>query len=243
MVLFAPLPLLALVFAPAGPPALPSAPAPASLTIVPPMFYSDIVRESELIVIGTVTASTSRWEGTTIRTFVDLDQLHVAKGTLPSGPALGGRAPLTLRFDGGTVGADTIAIADLPRLAKGKRYLLYVSGNGRHVSPIVGFHQGLFEVATVNGREVLLDHRGQELLGIRDDRFVFRATERVVPAGAMPAVVAIDQTVVPARADVRAWPCQHGRSGALHRRSGGARAVRGDARDRCRGQGVAQAGE
>jgi hypothetical protein len=46
------------------------------------------------------------------------------------------------------------------------------------VSPITGFHQGLFELTFENGREVLRNSHGQELVGVREDRFVFAARPR-----------------------------------------------------------------
>lgn len=185
-------------------PPLPPVPVrSAAPTIVPPMFYSDIVRESELIAIGTVTGSTCRWDEGTIRTYVEVADLTVQKGKIRG-------ATLRLRFDGGTVGGDTIRIADMPRLTVGKRYLLHVSGNGKHVSPIVGFYQGLFEITQIGGRDVLRNHAGLELIGIEKDRFVFRgedetSTEHAAHTEIAPKIARIDSTFVPARKDVEAF--------------------------------------
>ena len=172
--------------------ALLSAPPVPVPTIVVPMFHSEIVRDAELIVIGTVTGAASRYEDgrQTIRTYVDLKQLTFAKGGMPSDT-------LTLRFDGGQVGNDRIEVGSMPRLELGKRYLLYVAGNGRHVSPIVGFNQGVFELAVEQGREVVRDWRGQELIGIHNDRYVFAGKPQPQRA-AGPQIASIDQTVVPA---------------------------------------------
>src|SRR5688572_13686709 len=110
-------------------------------TVVVPMFHSEIVRDSELIAVGTVTGATSRYEdgGQTIRTHVDVKNLTFHKGAVQGDT-------LTLRFDGGQVGKERIEVVAMPKLRVGARYLLYVSGNGRHVSPITGFNQGVFEI-------------------------------------------------------------------------------------------------
>jgi hypothetical protein len=131
------------------------------------MFYSDIVKSSELIVTGTALGSECRLEegGKTIRTYVTFGNLAAHKGN----PG----ATLVLRLEGGTVGDDRLVIADLPAFRTGSRYLLYVAGNGTAISPIVGFHQGAFEVVERDGREVLLSLKGLELIGVEGDRFVF----------------------------------------------------------------------
>jgi hypothetical protein len=168
-------------------------------TVVIPMFHSEIVRDSELIAVGTVTGATSRYEdgGQTIRTYVDVKNLTFHKGAVAGDT-------LTLRFDGGQVGKERIEVVAMPKLRVGGRYLLYVSGNGRHVSPITGFNQGVFEISVESGREVLRDWRGLELIGIQHDRYVF-AGKPVAQRAAGPQIASIDQTVVPARKDVEAF--------------------------------------
>ena len=63
-------------------------------------------------------------------------------------------------------------MGDFPKLQLGKRYLMYIRGNRKHESPIVGFHQGCFEVIRVGGQDVLLNAFGRPVLGVKDDRFV-----------------------------------------------------------------------
>src|SRR5262249_16786905 len=130
---------------------------PTPCTTVPPMFYSDIAKTAELIVLGTATRCQCRAEegGNRIRAYVTFDRLSPRKGS----PG----ASLTLRLDGGTVGEDRLVVAEMPRFKVGSSYLLYVAGNGTAVSPIVGFYQGAFEIVTRDGREVLLSQKGLEL--------------------------------------------------------------------------------
>ncbi len=174
----------------------PAATAAASMaTVVKPMFFSEIVSKSELIFVGTVSASESRHEEgkKTIRTYVTLTDLAVQKG-VPGGPTV------TLRFEGGAVGDDRLLISDMPRLSVGGRYLLYVSGNGVHLSPVTGFNQGAFQVVVEHGREVLRALNGMDLVGVQDDRFVLAA--RPQPARQLdgPQIGAGDFRVKPAAA-------------------------------------------
>ena len=192
---------LALLASGGAPPLVPTA---ATLpTVVKPMFFSEIVGQSELIAVGTAVAATSRHEegGNTIRTYVTFRDLAVQKGRVDG-------ATLVLRLEGGAVGDDRLVIADMPQFKVGSRYLLYVVGNGTNLSPITGFNQGAFEVVQVNGREVLRNLRGEELIGVREDRFVFAqkpaAGAPAVPAAAAPAAVAvpIDVAVQPPDPDL-----------------------------------------
>lgn len=148
---------------------------PTVCTIVPPMFYSDIVKTADLIVTGTALRAESRIEegGKTIRTYVTFANLTTHKGKTEQ--------PLVLRFEGGSVGDDRLVIADMPEFKVGSRYLLYVTGNGTNLSPIVGFHQGAFEIVDKAGREVLVSTQGYELIGVQDDRFVFAGKPEVKP--------------------------------------------------------------
>ncbi len=165
----------------------------AAATVVPPMPFSEIVRRSDLIVAGTVTRIESRYEQNraTIRTYVTLEGLQVFKGTAG--------AKLVLRLEGGRIGADVLDVPLMPRFKLGARYLCYVSGNGEKLSPITGFHQGLFEIVRKGGREVLVNQQGLELIGIRNDRFVFRAPAPKKTAA--PKVALADSQVVPAHPD------------------------------------------
>ncbi|MCB9870599.1 MAG: hypothetical protein H6837_12135 [Planctomycetes bacterium] len=175
------------------------APLPAQL--VPPMTVSTISRTAEWIGTGTVAGVESRWDAahTTIRSFVTLTALATHKGNVPTD----GR--IVLRFDGGQVGRDRIAVSGMPSLQKGRRYLLFVAHNGTAVSPIVGYHQGLFEITTELGKEVLRNPFGQVLAGIRDDRFVLVAPPIAKKDRApAPTIASIDHTVVPAAPDVDA---------------------------------------
>jgi hypothetical protein len=174
----------------------PAAPPP---TIVPPMFYSEILKASQQIVTGTVVGSTCRYERgkETIVTLVTFANLTVHKGKVDK--------KFTLRFEGGSMGDDHLKVALVPQFKVGSRYLLYIDDlSGKKISPIVGFHQGAFEVKNVNGREVLLNTFGQELIGIRKDRFVFAAKPAPAKIGRAPQAVDAKSGIKPAHPNVEA---------------------------------------
>lgn len=174
--------------------------APAPKTVVPPMFYSEIVNTAHQIVTGTVTGSTCRYERgrETIATLVTFENLTVHKGTVGE--------KITLRLEGGSIGDDHLRVPLMPKFHVGKRYLVYVDGlSGKKVSPIVGFHQGAFEITIQNGRETLVSMLGDELVGIQNDRFVFAG--KPAPRSANPAPEAVLDTGAgfkPADPDVEA---------------------------------------
>ena len=164
---------------------LAAAHGPSAPTVVPPMFYSEIVKTAEVIVTGTAGPALSRHEegGNTIRTYVKFDKLTWHKGT----PA----ESLTLRLEGGRVGEDRLVVREMPEFKPGARYLLYVVGNGSNVSPIVGFYQGAFEIVNRDGREVLVTLKGLELIGIENDRFVCAGSAGEKPATGAPELVPV----------------------------------------------------
>ncbi len=159
---------------------------PPPNTIVPPMFYSEIVNTAQQIVAGTVTGSKCRYERgkETIVTLVTFSGLTVYKGKVGK--------TITIRLEGGKMGDDNLRVPLMPKFKIGAKYLVYVDGlGGKKVSPIVGFHQGAFQVVIKNGKEVLLNTGGEELIGIQKDRFVFAAKpEPKIPNAAPKAVVA-----------------------------------------------------
>lgn len=104
--------------------------------------FDALAAEAEQIVIGTVAMTRSRRTGERqIVTDYGFDNLQIVKGTLPAGA-------LTLTMLGGTVGADTLTVAGAPTFQRGIRYLVFVTGNGSVMFPLVGGHQGIFQVRT-----------------------------------------------------------------------------------------------
>jgi hypothetical protein len=129
---------------------------PAAATTVVAKRFSDLCAEADLVFAGTVTATASDWSDSSKRaietrvTFADLTWL---RGTP--------RGDVTLRFAGGTVDGLTEEIAGVPRFAVGDRVVIFAR-DGEFISPIVGFHQGLYRV--IDG--AVIDADGQPVTHI-----------------------------------------------------------------------------
>lgn len=135
----------------------------AQATIVPLIGLDQMITEAELIVEGTVVDVTSRWSAdkTTIYTDVTLDDLQVVHGHV-AGPTV------TLRFKGGEVDGYRITVEGSPSFHPGEREVLFIRGNDRAVSPVVGFFQGRFKV--IDGQ--VHDYAGMPVVQIQNDVFV-----------------------------------------------------------------------
>jgi len=143
--------------------ALALAVAIAQATVVVEMGLDEMIKEAELIVEGTVVDVQSRYSGDqrTIYTYVTLTDLRVVHGQSDG-------STLTLRLEGGQVGDQRITVVGMPSFVRGEREFLFIRGNGRAISPAVGFFQGRFRV--INGQ--IHDDAGNPIVEIRDGAFV-----------------------------------------------------------------------
>ena len=125
-------------------------PAADAITTIPRDF-DQLVTRADTVFKGTVASTTSQWigEGSNrhIVTFVRFQVEETYKGT----PA----TEQTLRFMGGTVGDETMAVPDMPQFQTGQTAVLFVVNNGKQFCPLVGVAQGRFRVVrdTATGRE------------------------------------------------------------------------------------------
>ena len=115
---------------------------PARATTYPPVTFTDLVTQADLIFVGDV---------------VDVRPLVLDTATGPviktrvvfrvSDPLHGTSAALeVLEFFGGEVGDVGMAIADMPRFAVGDRRVVFARRE-RSINPVVGFTQGVLRVA------------------------------------------------------------------------------------------------
>lgn len=121
--------------------------------------FTSLVREADEIVIGTVTAINAR--RTTKREIVTdygFDDLEIIAG-MAQGDSL------TLTLLGGTVGTDSLMVAGAPKFKHGVRYLVFVAGNGAAMFPLVGGHQGIFQLRKdlVSGDVRVHDYAGRAM--------------------------------------------------------------------------------
>ena len=122
--------------------------------------FNALVSEADQIVIGTVAAKNARRTGEReIVTDFRFDDVKVVKGAVPL-------ASVTLTMLGGTVGTETLAVAGAPTFNVGVRYLVFVSGNGSVMFPVVGGHQGIFQLRKdgASGVSRVHDHAGRPAL-------------------------------------------------------------------------------
>src|ERR1043165_2743378 len=162
--------------------ALLAANAPAT-TVIPPSF-DQLVKEAQLIFEGRVMDVHCEWSGEgaqrVIVSYVTFEIEEGLKGSLG--------ANFTLRLVGGTIGNETITIADAPVFQKGDRDILFVENNGRQFVPLVGIMYGRFHVQAdgVSGRDIVTDHAGRppagiSPLGAADFKNLIRAKLATVP--------------------------------------------------------------
>ena len=96
-------------------------PAARATSVIAPSF-DDLVTKADCILTGDVTGLRSEWSGDGIErhivSFVTFSVVRVLKGEAAS--------PFTLRTLGGTVGTETVAVADAPVFRVGEREILFV---------------------------------------------------------------------------------------------------------------------
>ncbi len=119
--------------------------------------FDALTREADQVVIGTVVAITTRRTGEReIVTDYRFDNLEVVKGSV-SGNSF------NLTMLGGTVGTETMKVAGAPEFKRDTRYLIFVSGNGSVMFPLVGGPQGIFQMRkdSVSGTTRVHDYSGR----------------------------------------------------------------------------------
>ena len=124
--------------------------APGWATTVIQKSFTEVVQESEVIAVGTVTAIAAEWDAAHQRPFtlVTFSTLDVLKGahTEPE---------LTLRVLGGPhPDGSILQIAGVPQFSLGERAVVFVTGNDHYAVPLVGLWQGVYRVVFDAARSV-----------------------------------------------------------------------------------------
>jgi hypothetical protein len=147
-----------------------------ALSVIAPTF-DELVRESTQILRVEVISLSAQLDpsdsGPVIHTFVRCRVLRRLKGASTDGE-------ITLRLQGGQVGALHMEVPGMPKFRAGERCLLFVTGNGTSACPLVGVMHGCYRLASnpATGREQVL----------RENRTPLRAADEVVlPLVALPA--------------------------------------------------------
>lgn len=122
---------------------------PAAATVVIEKDFAALCAEADLVFVGTVSRVEAGWRDATrqaIETAVTFSDLTWLRGTP--------RSSVTLRFAGGEVDGLREEIAGVPHFEVGQRGVIFAH-DGDFVSPLVGFHQGLFRIVDgANGATV-----------------------------------------------------------------------------------------
>ena len=154
------------------------------LTVVAPTF-AELVDEATAICRVEVTAVRSQWDespgGPVIHTYVRCRVLRALKGK--------DNESFELRLLGGQVGEFAMDIPDLPSFRVGDRCILFVTGNGTALCPLVGAMHGCYRLAKddATGTERVLRNNRHPLTSIAG---VQRAMERDPTAPGMTAAIA-----------------------------------------------------
>ena len=133
--------------------------AALATTVIPPSF-DDLVGRAEMIFQGTVTGVRSEWTGEGaqrhIMSYVTVKVEEPIKGNPGTS--------VTLRMLGGTVGAETMEVADAPKFKVGDRDILFVENNGTQFIPLVGIMHGRFRVKKDEaGHDAVFTNEGSPL--------------------------------------------------------------------------------
>lgn len=150
-------------------------------TVLPYKNLNDLVEESDGIIVGTVRNVESHLDPSKdIYTFVKLDQLEVLHGNYH-------QRTLTLRLMGGQVQNDILHVEGSPEFSQNDRVILFVRNNGSEIVPLVGWTQGVLRIVRdpATGREVINDHDGNRVVGVRDGHIEKHVTHqsdaRIIP--------------------------------------------------------------
>jgi len=128
-------------------------------TVIPPSF-DELVSRAQMIFQGSVTDVRSEWTGEGaqrhIMSYVTLKVEDAIKGNPGS--------TVTLRMLGGTVGGETMEVADAPKFKVGDRDILFVENNGTQFVPLVGIMHGRFRVEKdTTGQDAVFTNEGSPL--------------------------------------------------------------------------------
>ena len=127
-----------------------------------PKSFDELADEAEQIFIGTVRGATSRrTDKNAIVTDYMFGDLELIKGHAPEPHA-------SITMLGGTVGNESMTIAGAPDFVIGLRYLVFVAGNGSVIFPVVGGHQGIFQIRPdpQTGGSNVYDYSGRPIIGL-----------------------------------------------------------------------------
>jgi len=167
-------------------------------TVIPPSF-DDLVGRAEMIFQGTVTGVRSEWTGEGAQRHITSYVTVKVEEAIKGNPG----ASVTLQMLGGTVGAETMEVADAPKFKVGDRDILFVENNGTQFIPLVGIMHGRFRVKKDEaGRDAVFTNEGSPLSDVTQ----LGKSEGAAPAGHAMSAQALKQAI---HAKAQAQSAQH----------------------------------
>lgn len=151
-------------------------------TVIPPTF-DELVSKAELIFQGTVTNVRSDWAGEGGKRHIVSYVTFKVEDAIKGSPG----ASYTIQMLGGTVGGETMAVADGPKFQTGDRDFVFVEHNGEQFIPLVGIMHGRYRIERdENGREIVATNAGTPLSDVarigKEDHVVASEKAALSPA-------------------------------------------------------------
>jgi len=142
----------------------------AGATTLLPKDFQDLVREADIVFVGTVTDMYSEWldeRQNVIYTYVTFNDLEIIAGDYQE-------SSIEVRHIGGEVDGFWFEAVGAPCFKLGQRSLVFLTGNDIEMCPIVGWWQGRFKVIIDEdtGDEVLFSNDGRLVQEIRDNKII-----------------------------------------------------------------------
>jgi len=126
-------------------------------TVIPPSF-DQLVGQAQVIFQGSVANVRSQWTGEGANRHIESYVTFQVEETLKGTPG----QSYVMRVYGGTVGEDSMGIADAPEFKVGDRDILFVENNGTQAIPLVGIMHGRFKLKRdSSGTETVTKNEGQ----------------------------------------------------------------------------------
>jgi len=142
----------------------------AQATTVLARAFPDMVREADVIAVGTVTGIQERWDAARQAPFTEVtfSNLTVLKGDA-------GGESITLEFLGGHMpDGRRLAVDGVPQFTVGEKTVAFSAGNYRDFCPLVGVWQGLLRVAfdPRRGIETVSDNFRVPIVSVQGGQFL-----------------------------------------------------------------------
>jgi hypothetical protein len=133
-------------------------------TVIPPSF-DELVDQAQLIFQGTVADVHCEWAGEGAQRAIVSYVTFRVEDPIKGEP---GGATYTMRMLGGTIGNETMGIADAPTFKPGDRDIVFVENNGSQFIPLVGIMYGRFRVQadSVAGKDIVTTNSGGPVAGV-----------------------------------------------------------------------------